>query len=164
MQPEIINTLTALENCICLLFPTPEDFFIHDENVPEIKPESSVEKPRLTKCSITNQIEGENKINTEAGLHQEDSVSELNTSDVPSTSRPKSDDDNDGEDNMEENNLDSESEMSDPEGDIDFREYGMLNSKYSIEVNVNTGIYQYPKQNIIFIVNKLINVIHSIFY
>jgi hypothetical protein len=43
---------------------------------------------------------------------------------------------------MEEDNLDSESEMSDPEGDTDFREYGMLNSKYSIEVNVNTGICQ----------------------
>jgi hypothetical protein len=141
MQPEITSTLTALENCICLLFPTPEEFFIHDENGTEIKPETPTEKPDLTNCSITNQIEGENKISEEQGLHQKDGVSLENDSDVPSTSTPKSGNDNDGGDNMDEENLDSESEMS-AEEDIDFREYGMLNSKYSIEVNVNTGICQ----------------------
>jgi hypothetical protein len=141
MQPEITNTLTALENCICMLFPTLEDFFIHDDCGTQIIPESSVEKPSLTNDSITNHVQGENKINEERGLRQKECVSKVNDSDVPSTSRPTSSSD-DGGDHMEEANLDSESEMSDIEGDIDFREYGMLNSKYSIEVNVNTGICQ----------------------
>jgi len=160
MQPEITNTLTTLENCICLLFPTLEDFFIQDESGTQIQPESSIEKPSLTNRSITNQVQVENKIKEEQGLGQKECVSKLNDSDrqlkqnkntvkidsdVPSTSRPTSsnnDDDDDDGDHMEEESLDSESEMSDPEGDADFREYGMLNSKYSIQVNVNTGICQ----------------------
>jgi hypothetical protein len=141
MQPEITNTLTTLENCICLLFPTLEDFFIQDESRTEIQPESPVEKPSLANSSVTNQVQGENKIKEEQALHQKGCVSKLSDSDVPSTSRPTSSND-DGGDPMEADNLDSESEMSDPEGDTDFREYGMLNSKYSIEVNVNTGICQ----------------------
>lgn len=157
MQPEITNTLTTLENCICLLFPTLEDFFIQDESGTQIQPESSVEKLSLTNSSITNQVQGENKIMEEQGLRQKECVSKLNDSDrqlkqnentvkndsdIPSTSRHTSTKDDDGGDQIEEDNLDSESEMSDPEGNTDFREYGMLNSKYSIEVNVNTGICQ----------------------
>jgi len=157
MQPEITNTLTTLENCICLLFPTLEDFFIQDESGTQIQPESSVEKPSVTNSSITDQVQGENKIKEEQSLHQKECISKLsdsdrqlkqntntvkNDSDVPSTSRPTSANDDDGGDHTEEDNLDSESEMSDPEGNTDFREYGMLNSKYSIEVNVNTGICQ----------------------
>jgi hypothetical protein len=159
MQPEITNTLTTLENCICLLFPTLEDFFIQDESGIQIQPESSVEKPGLTNSSITNQVQVENKIKEKQSLDQKECVSKLNDSDrqlkqnkntvktdsdVPSTSRPASsnDDDDDDDDDVEEDSLDSESEMSDPEGDTDFREYGMLNSKYSIEVNVITGICQ----------------------
>ena len=138
MQPEITNTLTALENCICLLFPTLEDFFIQDESRTEIQPQSSIEKLSLTNTSVTNQGQGENKIKEEQDLHQKECVSKLNDNDVPSTSS----NDDDGIDQMEADSLDSESEMSDPEGDTDFREYGMLNSKYSIEVNVNTGICQ----------------------
>lgn len=30
-QPDIISTLTEMENCIHLLLPRPEDFFIEDE-------------------------------------------------------------------------------------------------------------------------------------
>ena len=142
MQPEITNTLTTMENCICLLFPTLEDFFIQDESRTEIQPESSVEKLSFTNTSITNKVQGENKIKEEQGLHQKEFVSKLNDNDVPSTSRPTSSNDDDGGDQIEADSLDSESEMSDPEGDTDFREYGMLNSKYSIEVNVNTGICQ----------------------
>lgn len=156
MEPEITNTLTALENCICMLFPTLEDFFIYDDCGTQIIPENSVENPNLTNDSIANQVQGENKINEEQGLHQKECVSKLNDSDrklkqnkntvendsdVPTTSRLTSSNDDEG-DHMEEGNLDSESGMSDTEGDTDFREYGMLNSKYSIEVNVNTGICQ----------------------
>lgn len=144
MQPEITNTLTTLKNCICLLFPTLEDFFIQDESGTQIQPENSVEKPSVTNSSITNQVQGENKIKEEQSLHQKECVSKLNDSVFPSTSRriSSNDDDDDGSDHMEEDNLDSESEMTDPEGNTDFREYGMPNSKYSIEVNVNTGICQ----------------------
>lgn len=141
MQPEITNTLTALENCICLLFPTLEDFFIQDESGTEIKRENSVGTPSLTNSSIRNQVQGDNKIKEEQRLCQKQCVSKLNDSDVPSTSRPASSNVDDDGDHMEEDNLDSD-EMSDPEGDTDFREYGMFNSKYSIEVNVNTGICQ----------------------
>ncbi|PNF21519.1 hypothetical protein B7P43_G13514 [Cryptotermes secundus] len=148
MQPEITNTLTALENCICLLFPTPEDFFIQDGNETETKSKISDEKPSPSNCSGTKQTEDQNK-NEEQDLDQKDRLSELiesarkveekknivkNDSDVPSISRSKDDDD------MEEDNSEFGSETSDSEEDIDFREYGILNSKYSIEVNVNTGI------------------------
>ncbi|PNF21513.1 UV-stimulated scaffold protein A [Cryptotermes secundus] len=146
MQPEITNTLTALENCICLLFPTPEDFFIQDGNETETKSKISDEKPSPSNCSGTKQTEDQNK-NEEQDLDQKDRLSELiesarkveekknivkNDSDVPSISRSKDDDD------MEEDNSEFGSETSDSEEDIDFREYGILNSKYSIEVNVNT--------------------------
>ena len=30
LEPEITSTLTALENCIALLLPTPENFFIQE--------------------------------------------------------------------------------------------------------------------------------------
>lgn len=151
MQPEITNTLTALENCICLLFPTPEDFFIQDGNETETKSKNSDEKPSPTNCSGAKQIEDQNK-NEEQGLDQKDRLSELiesdrkveqkkntvkNDCDVPSISRSKDDDDD-----MEEDNSEFGSETSDSEEDIDFREYGILSSKYSIEVNVNTGICQ----------------------
>lgn len=150
MQPEMTNTLTALENCICLLFPTPEDFFIQDGNETETKSKNSDEKPSPTNCSDTRQMEDQNK-NEEQGLDQKDRLSELiesdrkveqkkntvkNDCDVSSTSRSKDDDD------MEEDNSEFGSETSDSEEDIDFREYGIFNSKYSIEVNVNTGICQ----------------------
>lgn len=150
MQPEITNTLTALENCICLLFPTPEDFFIQDGNETETKSKISDEKPCPTYCSGTKQIEDQNK-NEEQGLDQKDRLSELiesdrkveqkknivkNNCDDPSISRSNDDDD------MEEDNSEFGSETSHSEEDIDFREYGILNSKYSIEVNVNTGTCQ----------------------
>jgi hypothetical protein len=146
MHSEITNTLTALENCICLLFPTPENFFIQDGNEIEIKSKNSEEKPSPTD---TREIEDQNE-NEEQGLDQKDRLSELSESDrkvekkkdaikndcdVPSTSRSKDDD-------IEEDNSEFGSEISDSEEDIDFREYGILNSKYHIEVNVNTGICQ----------------------
>jgi hypothetical protein len=149
MHSEITNTLTTLENCICLLFPTPENFFIQDGNEIEIKSKNSEEKHSPTDCSDTREIEDGNE-NEEQGLDQKDRLSELSESDrkvekkkntikndcdVPSTSRSEDDD-------MEEDNSEFGSEISESEEDIDFREYGILNSKYHIEVNVNTGIYQ----------------------
>lgn len=145
MLPEITNTLTAIENCICLLFPTPEDFFIQDRNEDEIVSTSSDKKLGPTKCLITKETE-DVKNNEEYGLDQKDRLNmndrkleqNRNTvnkgTDMPSTSRPR-------DDNTEEENSDFGSETSESEEDIDFREHGMLNSKYSIEVNVNTGIF-----------------------
>jgi len=132
---------------MCLLLPTPEDFFIQDENETGTKPESS------TYSSITKQVEAE-KNTEEQDLDHKDRISELNESerkfeqngnsvkiecDAPCIGRPKVDDD---DDSIEEENSDFGSETSDSEEDIDFREYGILNSKYNIEVNVNTGICQ----------------------
>jgi hypothetical protein len=148
MQSEITNTLTALENCICLLFPTPENFFIQDGNEIEIKSKSSEEKRSPTDCPDTKETEDQNE-NEEQSLEQKDRLSELtesdrqveknntikNDCDVPSTSGSKDDD-------MEEDSSEFGSETSDSEEDLDFREYGILNSKYHIEVNVNTGICQ----------------------
>jgi hypothetical protein len=148
MQPEITSTLTTLQNCICLLFPTPEDFFIQDRNEAETEAKMSDEKPGSTDCSIIKQTEDE-KNNEEHGLEHKDRLSELNTSDkkleqskntvkneydTPSISEP--------DDNTEEENSDVGSETSDSVEDTDFRAHGMLSSKYSIEVNVNTGICQ----------------------
>jgi hypothetical protein len=146
MQPEITSTLTTLDNCICLLFPTPENFFIQDRNEVETEAKTS---DGSTDCSITKQTEDE-KNNEEHGLEHKDRLSELNTSDkkleqskntvkneydAPSISEPKDDD-------TEEENSDVGSETSDSVEDTDFRAHGMLSSKYSIEVNVNTGICQ----------------------
>lgn len=145
MLPEITNTLTAIENCICLLFPTPEDFFIQDRNEDEIVSTSSDKKLGPTKCLITKETE-DFKNNEEYGLDQKDRLNmsdkklEQNRNsvnketDIPSTSRQR-------DDNTEDENSDFRSETSESEEDIDFREHGMLNSKYSIEVNVNTGIF-----------------------
>jgi hypothetical protein len=147
MQSEITNTLTALENCICLLFPTPENFYIQEGNEIEIKYENANEKHSPTDCSDTKQVEDQNK--NEQDLGQEDTLSELiddrkvgkkintikNYCDVPSTSVYK-------DDHMEEDNSEFGSETSDSEEDINFREYGIPNSKYHIEVDVNTGICQ----------------------
>jgi hypothetical protein len=144
MLPEITRTVTAMENCICLLFPTPEDFFIQDRNEAETEATSSDEKPGPINCSITKETEDE-KNNEKYGLDQKDRLNKSdkkleqnrntvqNECDMPSTSRPQ-------DDNTEEENYDFGSETSDSEEDLDFRAYGMLNSKYSIEVNVNTGI------------------------
>jgi hypothetical protein len=144
MMPEVTNTVTALENCICLLFPTPEDFFIQDRNEVETDTTDCDKKTGPTNYFITK--ETEDIENTKAyGLDQKDRLNKndkkleqnrntvKNECDTPSTSRPQDVD-------VEEENSDFGSETSDSEEDIDFRAYGMPSSKYSIEVNVNTGI------------------------
>ncbi|KAJ9579239.1 hypothetical protein L9F63_024655, partial [Diploptera punctata] len=89
LEPEIDNTLTALENCMALLLPTLDDFF----------------------------IQGGNK-------HCEDDVETSEHNNVtPSTS-------NAVDDEMEIENNDC----------LNFREHGIVNSKYSIAISVNTVI------------------------
>ncbi|XP_069695250.1 UV-stimulated scaffold protein A-like [Periplaneta americana] len=136
MQPEITSTLTTLENCINLLLPTPEDFFIQEENGKETKSketgDNDIVKQMGNKVNEDTQSDSEkdcepNRATDEKELH------------LPSTSKHEVEDSGSQVENsdFESGTSDSEEEEEE-EDDINFRQYGMLSSKYSIEVNVNT--------------------------
>ena len=50
-QSDIISSLTEMENCISLLLPRPEDFFIEDDSI-QIPSTSSKEKTKTKSCAL----------------------------------------------------------------------------------------------------------------